>query len=164
LHRTGYRLPTEAEWEYACRAGADTAYSFGEPDDLLGKYAWVDKNSLGKSHPVGSLKSNDLGLFDMHGNAWEWCQDVLKSYVKGGDGKATEDIEDNGYIKSNISRVMRGGSFNDEWPLLRSASRFGDVPTFQTFSLGFRPARTLPLGSFTALPPTPEGVGNKNGH
>ena len=55
-------------------------YSFGESDDLLGKYAWFDANSLGKSHPVGSLKPNDLGLFDMHGNAWEWCQDAYKAY------------------------------------------------------------------------------------
>jgi len=147
LHRTGYRLPTEAEWEYACRAGAETAYSFGEPDDLLAKYAWFSTNSLGKSHPVGSLKPNDLGLFDMHGNASDWCQDVFKSYVKGGDGKATEDIEDNAYINSNSSRVLRGGAFNDEWPLLRSASRFGCVPTSGSFFLGFRLARTLPLGS-----------------
>jgi formylglycine-generating enzyme required for sulfatase activity len=66
LQRTGYRLATEAEWEYACRAGADSEYCYGDPVELLGKYAWYDATSLGKSHPAGALKPNDLGLFDMH--------------------------------------------------------------------------------------------------
>ena len=157
LQRTGYRLPTEAEWEFSCRAGSEAGYSMGDSVDLLDKYGWFDKNSLGKSHPVGSLKSNDLGLFDMHGNAWEWCQDAYEAYDKGGAGKATEDIEVKTDKNSNVSRVLRGGSFLDLASYLRSASRLNYVPTIRDNSDGFRPARTLPLGSFTALPATPEG-------
>src|SRR5262249_6138509 len=70
LSRTGYRLPTEVEWEYACRSGAMTSRCYGSSNDLLAKYAWYNTNSRGRSQPVGLLKPNDLGLFDMHGNAW----------------------------------------------------------------------------------------------
>ena len=75
LSRSGYRLPTAAEWEYACRAGSVTRWSLGEAEDLLTKYAWCVSNSWSRLHPVGTLRPNDLGLFDMHGNAWEWCSD-----------------------------------------------------------------------------------------
>jgi len=144
LRRTGYRLPTEAEWEYACRAGVETGYSFGEPDDLLDKYGWFDRNSLGrKSHPVGLLKPNDLGLFDMHGNDWEWCQDAYKEYGKRRDGKAIEDIEDITDINNSNSRVLRGGSFYDQPSLVRSANRYNHVPTFRISLIGFRAARTI---------------------
>ncbi len=135
LLRTGYRLPTEAEWEYACRAGAETGYSSGEPADLLSKYAWFNANSLGKSRPVGSLKPNDLGLFDMHGNVWEWCQDAYEAQ-EGGDGKGIEDIRD-----AN-RRVLRGGSFDYPASYVRSALRYNDVPTNRYGGNGFRPART----------------------
>jgi len=160
LKRTGYRLPTEAEWEYSCRAGGETAYSFGEPDELLGKYAWFLANSRERTRPVGKLRPNDLGLFDMHGNVWELCQDALKEYGKGGDEKATEDNEDKtdiSNIPGRVFRVYRGGSFILLASQVSSAFRLGNVPTDRHFSIGFRPARTLPPDSFTALPPPPEG-------
>jgi formylglycine-generating enzyme required for sulfatase activity len=146
LVRTGYRLPTEAEWEYACRAGAYTEYSYGESEDLLGKYAFFASNSSRKSHSVGSMKPNDLGLFDMQGNVWEWCQDVFKPFSKGGDGKMTEDIEDINDVNNirNISkRVFRGGSFYDPGSFVRSDSRSPYAPAIRNDHTGFRPARTF---------------------
>jgi serine/threonine protein kinase/formylglycine-generating enzyme required for sulfatase activity len=144
LKRTGYRLPTEAEWEFACRAGADTGYSFAESADLLGKYAWFAGNSLSKSHPVGSLKPNDLGLFDMHGNVWEWCQDAYKSFAKGADDTYIEDKEDLQYdIRIEASRMLRGGSFNNLASYVRSAYRNYNGPAYRISYGGFRPARTF---------------------
>jgi len=157
LQRTGYRLPTEAEWEFSCRAGSEASYSMGVSAALLDKYGWFDENSLRKTHPVGALKSNDLGLFDMHGNDWEWCQNAYKAYGSGEDGKAIEDIEDNTDITNTTLRVQRGGSVANDPSGTRSARRFYNPPTTSAYCFGFRPARTLLLGSFTAFPPTPEG-------
>ena len=137
LHRRGYRLPTEAEWEYACRADAETAYSFGDSPDLLDRYAWFSINSLGRSSPVGSLKPNDFGLFDMQGNAWEWCQDAWQVSAEGGDGKAPEETRD------KVRRVFRGGSFDHYGENVRSASRLKSLPAVHDPDVGFRPARTV---------------------
>jgi WD40 repeat protein/formylglycine-generating enzyme required for sulfatase activity/tetratricopeptide (TPR) repeat protein len=147
LQRTGYRLPTEAEWEYACRAGAATGYSFGESEELLPRYAWYQKNWEGRLRPVGSLKPNDLGLFDMHGNDWEWCQDEYKPYPKGEDGKATEDKEDPAEIDHGKWRILRGGVF---YPMgyERSAARGGNHPGARIHWNGLRPVRSLPFSSF----------------
>ena len=75
LKRTGYRLPTEAEWEYTCRANTDKHFSFGEPLELLRRYAWYQDNAHSRTWPVGNLMPNAVGMFDMHGNVAEWCHD-----------------------------------------------------------------------------------------
>jgi formylglycine-generating enzyme required for sulfatase activity len=155
LQRQGFRLPTEAEMEYATRAGALTARYFGETDEVLPKYARYDKTSQEKTWPVGSLKPNDLGLFDAQGNVFTWCQERFKPYPEG--NKATEDTEDELVVSSTDGRVLRGGSFLTPASYTRSAFRFPNVPTTRYNLIGFRPARTLRLGSFTALPPTAEG-------
>ena len=147
LQRAGYRLPTEAEWEFSCRAGSEAEYSMGESADLVDKYGWFNHNSLDKSHPVGSLKSNDLGLFDMHGNAWEWCQDAYKAYGKGEDVKSSEDIEiirDNEDNNNLGFRVVRGGSFAYQSRSVRCADRNRIVPPDSGGDVGLRPARTFP--------------------
>jgi formylglycine-generating enzyme required for sulfatase activity len=161
LQRTGYRLPTEAEWEFSCRAGSQTAFSFGEAEEILVKYGWYFQNASDKSHPVGSLKPNDLGLFDMHGNVLQWCQNAHhQPYPKGDSSKVHDDKDDDiDIITDNFGRVLRGGSFDYRASDVRSANRVNDVPTYSGSGVGFRVARTLPLGSFTALQPSPEGGG-----
>jgi formylglycine-generating enzyme required for sulfatase activity len=153
LQLEGYRLPTEAEMEYVTRAGATTARYFGETEELLPKYAWYNKNSQEIAWPVGSLKPNDFGLFDVQGNVYTWCQEGYKEYEpKGGDDK-----EDDLVIVSTDRRVLRGGSYLNQAPIHRSASRYIDDPTGTYANFGFRLARTLPPVPLTRLPPSPEG-------
>jgi formylglycine-generating enzyme required for sulfatase activity len=142
LSLTGYRLPTEAEMEYATRAGALTSRYYGETEDLLPKYAWYRNNSQDKTWPVGSLKPNDFGLFDVQGNAYTWCQERYMDYPSK-QGKEVEDKEDIFGIYNQDSRVLRGGSFNNGASGVRSSYRVYDVPAFHVFSFGFRPARTI---------------------
>jgi formylglycine-generating enzyme required for sulfatase activity len=153
LSRTGYRLPSEAEWEYACRAGAVTSRYYGETDELLGKYAWYTKNSQDRGMlpgvpgklgvPGDCLKPNDLGLFDMLGNALEWCQEPIRYYSRGANGRPSEDIEEKEEIKDKKYRILRGGSFVYPALVVRSARRLGFVPTNRREYVGFRPARTF---------------------
>ena len=144
LSLLGYRLPTEAETEYATRAGAETSGYYGETEELLPKYAWYNKNSKAKSRPVGTLKPNDLGLFDVQGNVFTWCQESFKPYPPGKGDLATLDQEDGLAVSSGVSRALRGGSFDAQASYVRAASRISNVPGFRAFDFGFRVARTLP--------------------
>jgi eukaryotic-like serine/threonine-protein kinase len=142
LQLDGYRLPTEAEWEYACRAEAVTSRYFGESAELLGQYAWFAKTSKDGNDriaPVGEKKPNDFGLFDMHGNAWCWCQSVYRVY----DAHDSDDIEDN-VIGMDLTTkfVCRGGSFFMNAGNIRSAYRLWQHPDYRSSDQGFRLART----------------------
>ena len=117
---TGYRLPTEAEWEYAARAGTTTWWSFGDEEDDLGKYAWYNGNAENKVHAVSVKRANPWGLYDMHGNVWEWVWDSYDSYKSG---KVVNSV--------GTKRALRGGSFNVAPRYLRSAARLGYFPEFQ---------------------------------
>jgi formylglycine-generating enzyme required for sulfatase activity len=144
LRLVGYRLPSEAEWEYACRAGAVTSRYYGETEELLPWYGWYLKNSGERSRPVGNKKPNDLGLFDMHGNVYTWCQESYTgAYPASADGKAVADEEDKLQIISSNSRVLRGGSFTNPALILRSAFHTWVAPASRYYYAGFRPARTF---------------------
>jgi eukaryotic-like serine/threonine-protein kinase len=143
LRLAGYRLPTEAEMEYACRAGAVTSRYYGETEELLAQYGWYWHNSKDRTWPVGSKKPNDLGLFDMHGNVFTWCQESFHPYPSTKDGQASEDKEDSLNVVPTVSRVLRGGSFNVQPSILRSAHRIPNQPATRINAFGFRVARTF---------------------
>jgi formylglycine-generating enzyme required for sulfatase activity len=143
LSLAGYRLPTEAEWEYACRAGAVTSRYYGETEELLPQYSWYLKNSGDRAWPVGSKKPNDLGLFDMHGNVYTWCQENYDTFPTLKDGEVIEDKDDTYSINTQYGRVSRGGSFNNQASYVRSACRNPNVPANRNTTDGFRPARTF---------------------
>ena len=137
-----YRLPTEAEWEYACRAGAATAFSSGEIakldcelDPNLGPVGWYCYNSGDIIHPVAQKKPNPWGLYDMNGNVQEWCQDQFAPYPPG-------DVTDPKGPASGTYRAMRGGAWYSPARDCRSASRFGSAPHYRFRHIGFRLCRT----------------------
>ena len=145
LSLTGYRLPTEAEMEFACRAGTATSRYYGDTPVLLSKYGWYVQNANERTWPVGSLKPNDLGLFDMHGNVWCWCQEVKRDYPKPTTaGEVFKDREDVLTIDDKEARVLRGGSFSARTSEMRSAHRYADMPNYRLDLVGIRPARTMP--------------------
>ena len=134
-----YRLPTEAEWEYACRAGSKTTYSFGESSQSLGDYAWFFNNNDERTHPVGEKKPNAWGLYDMHGNVWEWCSDWYGQYPKGA-------VSDPAGPKEGSARVQRGGGWFGLAAVCRSAHRDGFIPSVRDADGGFRVALSYQSG------------------
>lgn len=130
-----YRLPTEAEWEYACRAGSTTAYCYGDDEGRLGEYAWYNGNSGNTTHPVGQKKSNAWGLYDMHGNVGEWCQDWY------GDLSAVSATDPKG-ASSGQFRVLRGGAWDRFANLTCATYRITSSPGIMCNYYGFRLART----------------------
>ena len=130
-----YRLPTEAEWEYACRSGTTTAYGFGDDASRLGDYGWFRSNSDSGTHPVGEKKPNAWGLYDMHGNVWEWCQDRYGDYPSGSAMDPTG-------ATSGSYRVCRGGSWFNGARICRSAYRIRGAPGDRDSLLGFRVLRS----------------------
>jgi len=149
LTRTGYRLPTEAEWEYACRAGTTSGRFFGEAPGLLSSYAWYIANGRKHVWPVGRLKPNEFGLFDVLGNVSEWCMDEPRKYSE----QAYNDVEatDVGrLVDAERLRAQRGGAFQYVPEMVTSAARDRADPDYAYFSLGFRVARTMPGDAKTA--------------
>jgi len=134
--RTGQtvRLPSEAEWEYACRAGTTGKYCFGDDESKLGSYAWYWENPEKRTHPVGQKSSNAWGLHDMHGNVFEWCEDITHENYQGAPSDGTAWI--NGGDRDQ--KVLRGGSWNINAFGCRSAYRTGDLAGVSDDSVGFR--------------------------
>jgi len=130
----GYRLPTEAEWEYACRAGTNTRWSFGDDEQRLSDHAWFRDNSEGQPRPVGRKQPNPWGLRDMHGNVWEWCWDRYGAYEPA-------FAQDPAGPPKGRGRVVRGGSFDFPARDLRSAFRNWVRPVLQYWYIGFRCVR-----------------------
>ncbi len=126
-----YRLPSEAEWEYACRAGGTNLFSFGDSEAAAPEYAWTTENSEGTTHPIGQKRPNAWGLYDMHGNVWEWCLDWFAQYP-------TTARKDPFGPKEGQFKVFRGGGWNNEIRFARSANRFMMAPVRGIHFVGFR--------------------------
>jgi formylglycine-generating enzyme required for sulfatase activity len=136
-----YRLPSEAEWEYACRAGTETPWSFGEQESQLWAHAWHAGNSNEMTHPVAEKEPNPWRLCDMHGNVCEWVQDCWHDSYEGAPDDGRAWLEADGADCGD--RVIRGGYWGDEFGDLRAARRGGRSHTWLHYGIGFRLARDL---------------------
>jgi len=136
-----YTLPTEAQWERACRAQTETIFSFGDDEKELGDYAWFRDNALMKSgekyaHRVGQKKANPWGIYDVHGNVWEWCRDIYAEKLPGGSNPEVMPDENT----KEVRRINRGGGWGGVADHCRSAFRMSDLPDYKSGNLGFRVA------------------------
>lgn len=129
--KNAYRLPTEAEWEYACRAGTTTEFFFGEDKEKLNNYGYFNGNSDNIIRDVGKLKPNPWGLYDMYGNAWEWCNDWYGNYRK-------TDTNNPKGPQTGDTKVMRGGCWDSSAPFCRSANRANENPKREDNFMGIR--------------------------
>jgi len=134
-----YRLLSEAEWEYAARAGSRTRFSFGDDEAQLDQHAWYGSNSGDKTHPVAKKAANAFGLHDMHGNAYEWVEDRWHNTYEGAPTDGSSWVEDG----EEMVRVVHGGSWQRDPKDLRAAHRDGYPDGFRDYNIGFRLARTL---------------------
>jgi formylglycine-generating enzyme required for sulfatase activity len=155
----GYRLPTEAEWEYACRAGTQTRWSFGDDEAALATHAWYNRNADRRLHPVGTKEPNPWGLRDMHGNVWEWCADwyadatyAKRTAATGTNASGTGSESSNAAASasenpsgpnSGSSRVIRGGAWGSAAGHCCSAYRSHRRPSGRRDYLAFRLSRTV---------------------
>jgi formylglycine-generating enzyme required for sulfatase activity len=142
-NRRGYRLATEPEWEYACRAKATTAWFFGSSKAYLGRYAVFDETTGDGPLPTGRRKPNDFGLFDMLGNAQEWCQDVYSPTPLVGASQSAAAPPNELTVRNSDQRVLRGGSYRDVPADMRCAARHKAHPYVRVETIGFRVARTF---------------------
>jgi formylglycine-generating enzyme required for sulfatase activity len=151
IERGGYRLPTEAEWEYFCRARTETSRPFGESEELLPRYAWTWLNSNDVTHPPGERLPNEFGLFDVLGNMYEWCHDgqpkdgaIFPAYPAGTkEHPAVDDDPGREDINDGTWRILRGGAFDYAPATARSADRYGVSLQHHEATLGFRVVRTI---------------------
>jgi formylglycine-generating enzyme required for sulfatase activity len=136
-----YRLLSEAEWEYACRADSDSAYCFGDDERMLGAFAWFGANSGNKTHRVGEKQANRFGLYDMHGNVWEWCEDVWNKDYNDKPDELNTCAGPRSDGSNRYCRVLRGASWVSDASRLRSAARLWSISSSRF--IGFRVARTI---------------------
>ena len=153
LDRVGYRLPTEEEWEYVCRAGTETRWHFGEAQELTPYYSWSVDISSARAHPVAQLKPNDLGLHDVHGNVWEWCLQyhgtgpTTVRQPPGAESPTTEDETDSQprsseLISDDVLYPLRSGAFYSAPIANRFVYRIAKEPTYANIDAGFRIVRS----------------------
>ncbi len=135
----GYRLPTEAEWEYACRAGTTTRFFAGDSESDLGRAGWYSSNSGSQTHNVAQKEANPWGLYDVHGNVWEWCWDWFDAAYYG--TRPDPDSDPTGPA-SGVNPLLRGGSWHWSASTCRSAFRFADFPWLRGYDYGFRLAKS----------------------